>query len=124
MTGSELIAWALRDWCRLVGTQTLDIEPGSPWENPFVESFNGRVRDELLNGEDFATVAEAQVIVEAWRVEYNTERPHSALGGRTPDEYAHRYGTRATARLAEAGQARASRWRSPYGRGRGPKPHG
>jgi putative transposase len=55
--GPELIAWALRDWCRLVGTKTLYIEPGSPWENPFVESFNGRVRDELLNLEDFATLA-------------------------------------------------------------------
>jgi putative transposase len=101
--GPELIAWALRDWCRLAGTKTPYIEPGSPWENPFVESFNGRVRDELLNGEDFATLTEAQVIVEAWRVEYNTERPHSALFGLTPVEYAHRDGTRATAPVAEVG---------------------
>ncbi len=93
-----------------------DIEPGSPWENPFVESFNGRVRDELLNLENFATLAEAQVIVEAWRVEYNTQRPHSALGGLTPDEYARRYGTPGHAAAACA--ARESRWRSPHGRRR------
>lgn len=86
--GPELIAWALRDWCRLSGTGAVYIEPGSPWENPFIESFNGRVRDELLNVEEFTTLFEAQVIVETWRIEYNTYRPHSSLGGRTPDEYA------------------------------------
>ena len=85
--GPELIAWALRDWCRLAGTATAYIEPGSPWENPFVESFNGRVRDELLNVEEFGSLLEAQVVVEAWRVEYNTYRPHSSLGGLTPAEY-------------------------------------
>ena len=66
------------------------IEPGSPWENPFVESFNGRLRDELLNIEEFGSIAEARVIIEDWRVEYNTYRPHSALGGLTPAEYAAR----------------------------------
>ena len=86
--GPELIAWALRDWCRLAGTGPAYIEPGSPWENPFVESFNSRVRDELLNIEEFATLLEAQVLVEAWRIEYNTYRPHSSLGGLTPAEYA------------------------------------
>jgi putative transposase len=85
--GPELIAWALRDWCRLAGTITTYIEPGSPWENPFVESFNGRVRDELLNVEEFGSLLEAEVVVETWRVEYNTYRPHSSLGGRTPAEY-------------------------------------
>ena len=70
--GPELIAWALRDWCRLAGTGTIYIEPGSPWENPYIESFNGRVRDELLNVEEFGSLLEAQVIVEAWRIEYNT----------------------------------------------------
>jgi putative transposase len=85
--GPELIAWALRDWCRLTGTATTYIEPGCPWENPYVESFNGRVRDELLNLEEFGSLAEAQVLVEAWRIEYNTYRPHSALGGMTPAEY-------------------------------------
>lgn len=88
--GPELIAWALRDWCRLHGTNTSYIEPGSPWENPFVESFNGRARDELLNVEDFATLLEAQVVIEAWRIEYNTYRPHSSLGGLTPAEFAER----------------------------------
>ncbi len=86
--GPELIAWALRDWCRLAGTDTLYIEPGSPWQNPYVESFNGRVRDELLNVEEFGTLIEAVVVVEAWRVEYNTYRPHSALGGLAPTEFA------------------------------------
>lgn len=86
--GPELIAWTLRDWCRLTGTNTSYIEPGSPWENPFVESFNGRVRDELLNIEEFGSLLEAQVLIEAWRVEYNTYRPHSSLGGLTPTEYA------------------------------------
>ena len=60
--GPELVAWALRDWCRLAGTATTYIEPGSPWENPFIASFNGRVRDELLNVEEFATLLEAQVV--------------------------------------------------------------
>jgi putative transposase len=77
--GHELIAWALRDWCLLHHTTTSHIEPGSPWENPFVESFNGRCRDELLNIEEFYTLLEAQVVIEAWRVEYNTFRPHSPL---------------------------------------------
>ena len=91
--GPELIAWALRDWCRLAGTRTAYIEPGSPWENPFVESFNGRVRDELLNVEEFGSLIEAQVVVQAWRMEYNTYRPHSALGGLTPAECYARWTT-------------------------------
>src|SRR5512133_1980063 len=86
--GPELLAWALRDYCRLSGTQTSYIEPGAPWENPYVESFNGRVRDELLNLEEFPSLTVAQVVVEAWRIEYNTYRPHSALGGLAPAEYA------------------------------------
>ena len=86
--GPEMIAWVLRDYCRTAGTRTAFIEPGSPWENPFVESFNSRVRDELFNIEEFATLLEAQVVVEAWRIEYNTYRPHSSLGDLTPAEYA------------------------------------
>jgi putative transposase len=86
--GPELIAWTVRDWCRLTGTDTVYIEPGSPWENPWIESFNGRVRDELLNITEFGSLTEAQVIVEDWRNEYNTWRPHSSLGGLTPTEYA------------------------------------
>jgi len=86
--GPELIAWALRDWCRLRGLGTLYIEPGSPWENPWIESFNGRMRDELLNITEFGSLTEASVIIEDWRNEYNTWRPHSSLGGLTPTEYA------------------------------------
>lgn len=86
--GPEMIAWALRDWCRLADTNTIYTEPGSPWENPWVESFNGRVRDELLNIEEFGILFEAQVVVESWRMEYNTFRPHSALRGMTPAEFA------------------------------------
>jgi putative transposase len=87
----ELVAWALQDWCRLSGTGTLYIEPGSPWQNAYVESFNGRVRDELLNFEEFGSLTEARVVVEAWRIEYNTYRPHSSLGGLTPAEFARRW---------------------------------
>jgi putative transposase len=86
--GPEFIAWALRDYCRMTLMTTSYIEPGSPWENPFVESFNGRLRDELLNIEEFGSITEAKVVIEDWREEYNTYRPHSALGGRTPSEYA------------------------------------
>jgi transposase InsO family protein len=82
--GPELIAWALREWCRLHGTTTSYIEPGSPWENPFVESFNGRVRDELLNIEEFGTLTEATVVVEAWRIEYNTYRPTAPSAASPP----------------------------------------
>ncbi len=66
------------------GRQPSYIEPASPWEKPFVESFNGRVRDELLNVEEFGSLTEATAIVEAWRIEYNVYRPHSALDGLTP----------------------------------------
>jgi putative transposase len=86
--GPELIAQALRDWCRFNTTGTIYIEPGSPWENPYVESFNSRMRDEHWNTEEFTTLTEAQILTETWRIEYNTIRPHSALGGLTPDEYA------------------------------------
>jgi putative transposase len=89
--GPELIAWALRDWCRMSRTDTIYIEPGSPWENPYVESFNGRVRDEMLNIEEFGSLAEARIVVESWRVEYNTYRPHSSLGGLTPAEFAAKW---------------------------------
>jgi putative transposase len=67
-----------------LGTGTLYIEPGSPWENGYCESFNGKLRDECLNGEIFYSLKEAQVVIEQWRVEYNTRRPHSALGYRPP----------------------------------------
>ena len=102
--GPELIAWALRDWCRMSRIGISYIEPGSPWENPYVESFNGRVRDELLNIEEFGSLLEAQVVVEAWRIEYNTYRPHGALGGLTPAEVTRRMDHRTpTSTLMRAG---------------------
>ena len=82
--GPEFIAEAVRDWIKAVGARTAYIEPGSPWENGYCESFNGRMRDELLNGEIFYSLREAQIIIERWRCHYNTKRPHSALGYRPP----------------------------------------
>jgi transposase InsO family protein len=82
--GPEFIALELRKWLGSLGTGTLYIEPGSPWENGYCESFNGKLRDELLNGEIFYSLKEAQIVIEQWRVEYNTRRPHSALGYRPP----------------------------------------
>ena len=78
--GSEFTEKAVREWLSNVGVKTLYIEPGSPWENGYNESFNGKFRDELLNGEIFETLFEAKVLIERWRKEYNTHRPHSALG--------------------------------------------
>ena len=86
--GPELTANALRDWCRFNHAGTSYIEPGSPWQNPYVESFGSRLRDELLAVEAFSSLLEARVLVEHWRIEYNTVRPHSALGYRTPAQYA------------------------------------
>ena len=82
--GPEFIANAVQQWLGKVGVQTLYITPGSPWENGYCESFNGSLRDELLNGEIFYTLTEAQVLIEAWRRHYNTVRPHSSLGYRPP----------------------------------------
>ena len=89
--GPELTANALRDWCRFSAAGTAYIEPGSPWENPFIESFNGKLRDELLNVEAFESVLEAQVLAEDFRIDYNTYRPHSALGQLTPAEFGERW---------------------------------
>ncbi len=86
--GPELTANAIRDWCRFAGAGTSYIEPGSPWENPYVESFGGRLRDELLAVEQFDTLLEAQVVIEDWRIDYNTCRPHSSLGWKAPAIYA------------------------------------
>lgn len=82
--GSEFTAKAVRDWLTRLGVQTLFIEPGSPWENGYVESFIGKMRDELLNREIFYTINEARVLIEDWRQHYNTKRPHSSLGYRPP----------------------------------------
>ena len=82
--GPEFIAKAVREWVVAVGARTAFIEPGSPWENGYCESFNARLRDELLNGEIFYSLAEAKVVIESWRRHYNTARPHSSLGYRSP----------------------------------------
>ena len=87
-TGPELTANALRDWCRFGGSGTSYIEPGSPWQNPFVESFGSRVRDELLAVEAFDSLLEAKTVTEEWRTTYNHRRPHSSLGWKTPAAYA------------------------------------
>ena len=82
--GPEFTALVVREWLGRVGVKTLYIEPGSPWENGYIESFNGKLRDELLNLEVFDTVLEAKVLVERWRRHYNAVRPHSSLGYRPP----------------------------------------
>ena len=82
--GAEFTAIAVREWLAAVRVRTLFIEPGSPWENGYNESFNGKLRDELLNGEIFYTLKEAQILIEQWRIHYNTVRPHSSLGYRSP----------------------------------------
>lgn len=86
--GPEFIAYVLQDWLAAREVKTLYIQPGSPWENGYVESFHDKLRDECLNRELFGSLAEARVILEGWRKEYNGSRPHSALGYLTPDEYA------------------------------------
>ena len=85
--GPEFIAKAIRSWMRGVGLETLYIEPGAPWENGYAESFNGKVRDELLNAEEFVSLPEARVPAKEWRREYNRVRPHGSLEYRTPAEY-------------------------------------
>jgi putative transposase len=105
--GPEMTANALKDWCRFAGTGSSYIDPGSPWQNPYVESFGSRVRDELLAVEQFSCLAEAKVLIEDYRQDYNEHRPHSALGMKTP------------ARFARAWRAQheppAASLRSPYG---------
>jgi transposase InsO family protein len=85
--GPEFIAQAIRAWMSRAGLATLYIAPGAPWENGYAESFNGRVRDELLNAEEFGSLLEAKVLAREWRQEYNHVRPHSSLGYRTPAEF-------------------------------------
>ena len=101
----------VRGWLERLGVRTLFIEPGSPWENGYCESFNGKLRDELLNGELFDTLLEAQVLVVRWRRHYNEVRPHSALGYLPPAPAARPCGSPGSASLrqgshtAEAGEA-------------------
>ncbi len=82
--GPEFVAKAVQAWITAVGAMTADIAPGSPWENGFIESFNARLRDELLDGEIFYSLPEAQVVIESWRRHYNAVRPHASLGYRAP----------------------------------------
>ena len=82
--GPEFVAEAVRDWISAIRARTAYIVPGSPWENGYCESFNSRLRDELLNGEIFYSLKEAQIVIEEWRKHYNTVRPRSALGYRPP----------------------------------------
>ena len=82
--GPEFIAKAVQDWIAAVGAKTAYITPGSPWENGFIESFNARLRDELLDGEIFYSLAEAKIVIESWRRHYNTVRPHGSLGYKPP----------------------------------------
>ena len=82
--GPEFVAKAVQDWIGAVGAKTAYIERGSPWENGFIESFNARLRDELLDGEIFYSLAEAKIVIESWRRHYNTERPHRSLGYKPP----------------------------------------
>jgi hypothetical protein len=82
--GPEFVAKDLRKWLADTGAKTLYIEPGSPWENGYCESFNSKLRDEFLNGEIFYSLKEVQILAERWRVHYNTIRPHSSLGYRSP----------------------------------------
>jgi len=82
--GPEFTARAVREWLNGLGVKTLFIEPGRPWENGYIESFNGKLRDELLNREIFTTLEEAKVLIEQWRKDYNQIRPHSARNHRPP----------------------------------------
>jgi len=91
--GPEFVAHAVSDWCRFNGAGSLFIDPGSPWQNAWIESFNGRLRDELLNSWRFDSLLEARVIIEGWRCDYNANRPHSAHGELTPTEFALQWTT-------------------------------
>ena len=88
--GTEFMSRALEDWAFARGVQLDFIRPGKPVENAFIESFNGRLRDECLNLHQFTSIEDAKTKIEAWRIDYNQRRPHSSLGHLTPDEYAQR----------------------------------
>jgi putative transposase len=89
--GPEFVAFAIADWCRFNAATTIFIEPGSPWQNAWIESFNGRMRDEHLNGQLFDSLFEAQVLTEDWRIDYNENRPHSAHGWKPPARFAREW---------------------------------
>ena len=98
--GPEMTAHSLCDWCELSGTGTAFIEPGSPWQNPYVESFHSRVRDELLDVEEFSCLTEARVVIGDWQEDYNHRRPHSSLGMRAPAVFAADWTAREPAPIA------------------------
>ena len=98
--GPEFIAYAVRDWCRFNAVDSVFIDPGSPWQNAWIESFNGRLRDEFLNGWQFDSLLEAQVLIEDWRIDYNMRRPHTAHGDLTPSEFATAWTTQHQPALA------------------------
>ena len=106
--GPEMTAHALQAWCEDSDAATAYIDPGSPWQNPFVESFHSRVRDELLDLEEFACLAEAQVVIGDWREDYNLRRPHSSLGMRAPAGFAAEWTPGAAELAAPAEPATAS----------------
>jgi putative transposase len=103
--GGEFIAGVVQKWIAASGSRTLYITPGSPWENPYIESFHGRLRDECLKREVFYNGREAQIIIEAWRREYNNDRPHSSLGYATPAEFAERARAKTNAARGSVRQA-------------------
>jgi putative transposase len=117
--GPELTANALRDWCRFSRAGSAYIEPGSPWQNPYVESFGSRIRDELLSVEQFSCLVEAKVMVEDWREDYNRRRPHSALQMMAPAKFAEAWRQGAeegkVITLTAAAQARRSPQKTPFG---------
>jgi putative transposase len=96
------VAHALADWCRFTGAETVFIDPGSPWQNAWIESFNGRLRDELLNGQQFDSLLEFQIMLADRRDEYNHVRLHSSLGYRPPAEFAQAWQMLNQERLASA----------------------
>lgn len=98
--GPEFVAAAVADWCRFGGVQSTFIDPGSPWQNAWIESFNGRLRDEFLNAWRFDSLHEAQVLLEDWRIDYNCNRTHSAHGDLTPREFAQAWTTQHQPALA------------------------
>lgn len=91
--GPEFVAHAVNDWCRFNSVNSIFIDPGSPWQNAWIESFNSRLRDELLNLWQFDSLLEAQILIEDWRIDYNKNRPHTAHGDLTPTEFANHWTT-------------------------------
>ena len=100
--GPEFVAKIIAEWCEAHGTQCIFIDPGSPWQNAWIESFNSRLRDELLNLWHFDSLLEAQVLTADWRIDYNNNRPHSAHGDLTPTEFAQTWTTNHNNQLTAA----------------------